>query len=93
LYVFGRTWTIKIIRKDRHPPGNVKPFTIDNWLKVKGTDSERIDLAGRLREIQIMRNERIHENIEDDKAIVEKGRNLSYVCLRAIPEVLAWTIR
>ncbi len=85
LYVLGRTWNMKVQREDLSKD---KVFQIDNLLKADGEDTERIGLAENLKELQKMRNERMHKDVEGDEKAVNQSRRLSYECLQAIPEIL-----
>lgn len=85
IYVLGRTWGMKVRRADL---SKEKTFQIKNLLRAYGSDSEKEALAGRLQELQRLRNERMHTDIEGDEKAVKQSRGLAYECLRGISGAL-----
>lgn len=84
LYMFGRTWELKIRRVDL---GEAKTFPIDNLLATRGKDEEKEALADKLQKLQFLRNKRVHERVEENHGIVDEVRDLSYECLNALPVI------
>ena len=82
LYMFGRTWDLKIHRVDL---GETRSFPIENLLAARGNDGEKEALANNLQKLQFLRNKRVHENVEENREIVDEVRNLSYECLKGLP--------
>lgn len=78
IYIFGRE-SIEI--------GN-KLFTLKNIFNTTGNMEDKEKLAINLCELQDLRNKRVHEDIESDDEIARESRNLSYRCLKTIPEIL-----
>ncbi len=85
IFVLGRLWEMKILRKDI---SRTETFKINNLLGAGGTDYEKEVLAEKLKDLQILRNERMHKDVEKSEFSVKKCGTLSYTCLRQIPEIL-----
>jgi len=85
LYMFGRDWTLKVAQGNL---GQTKTFQISNILNAQGSDKEKESLAYELNELQKLRNERMHKDVEDEEKMVRQSRDLSYGCLRQIPKIL-----
>lgn len=85
IYVLGRTWRMKGRRSDL---SQEKTFQINNILRTGGTNSEKELLAENLQELQVLRNERMHKDVEGDENAVTQSWWKSYVCLRGIAGVL-----
>ena len=81
--IFGKEWIMRIERKDK-----VKEFQIENILKAKGTDEDKVALAKDLNNLQELRNERVHKGIEENEKTAQQSRMLSYSCLKKIHEIL-----
>ena len=85
LYVLGRKWIIKIERRDL---SKMKEFQITNILQTNGDEREIVLLSENLCRLQVLRNKRVHDEIESDDEQVKENRALSYSCLKTIPEIL-----
>jgi hypothetical protein len=85
IQLFGRTWPLKIRRTDRE---ETKVFRIENLLTAAGGETERETLASGLQRIQYLRNQLVHEKVEENREIVEVVRGLAYDCLKALPSIL-----
>jgi hypothetical protein len=85
IFVLGRNWNLKIERRDL---SKTEIYRIDNILKTGGTDKAKEILADNLQKLQVLRNERMHKDVEDNEKTVQSSRTLSYNCLKAIPEIL-----
>jgi len=85
LYILGREWILKIERKDL---SKTKEFQVRNALQAKGSNEDRESLAKSLNNIQDLRNERVHKDVEDNEQMVRTSRVLSYNCLKEIPIIL-----
>ncbi len=81
LYIFGRRWIMEIYRNDL---SRAKKFTIENILKVSGSDAEKENLASDLQRLQKLRNDRVHKEVESDEKYMLISKDLSYRCLRNI---------
>ena len=86
LYLFGRTWELKIRQSDR---AKQKTFRIENLLNAQGSDGEKENLAHDLHQFQFLRNERVHGKVENNHETVTKVRELAYSCLTGLPQTLA----
>jgi hypothetical protein len=85
IYVLGRTWDMKVRRSDL---SREKSFQINNILGTGGVEQDKELLAENLQKLQVLRNERMHKDIEGDDGIVQNSRTLSYQCLKELPGVL-----
>lgn len=83
IFAFGREWTLTI--KDN---SKSKTFPINNIFLVKGTNDKKVTLRDNLCDLQDLRNKKVHEEIENDQGQVNKSRELSYQCLKVIPDIL-----
>lgn len=63
-------------------------INMNNVFDANGSLSERENLARNLCELQDMRNSRMHRDVETDAQLVNDCRNLSYMGLRGIPEMM-----
>jgi hypothetical protein len=86
LYVFGRDWVMKVRRGG--DTGETRTFAIANILNAQGNDKDKELLANDLHELQKLRNERMHKDVEDDEEKVRASKALTYKCLRSMPGML-----
>lgn len=63
-------------------------FAINNIFAAKGDLADRTELSRILCELQDVRNDLIHEKVEDREAEARKARATAYRCLKAVPVIM-----
>lgn len=86
LYIFGRSWIMAIYRND---VSKTKKFLIENILNASGSDNLKQSLAFDLYQLQKVRNERVHKEIETNEQYVLMSKTLSYRCMKNINLILS----
>jgi len=79
--------SIQIFGRETITIGN-RSYAINNIFDVHGSSEAKEALAKDLCELQVIRNESIHETVEDQEGTVKEARRISYRCLKLIPKIL-----